>query len=689
VHSTAQTPFPSEIVIPPSVRTARWTRRVVERTERIAQADLVIPLQRSGSLAYHVFRGCAEELGIALPPAVELLIGREISYDFEARHDTPLNDYDHWVGEKTPLPLRLQDNEALARYYAWLARAARRRSSPVWRAIQRLKEEAEDLGPVGEVMIVDESVYQGPTLYMTAPYVVQRALPGARIRALELCDATMLGEIVRANFPEAGPRNELPGPEASLLETLLKGAIDYRGRLEPLDEQTLLRVGARYGGKGARNPARTLAARYGLANLLTLHERTVHALHALGRGIAAGARDGTTMPAHLADLPWAQEVWRRSAEAGWPVGKVPLVNAHTHMRGEYWSHFNLMEIMEDCQFQAICVACTSATRPERLPSNALALLMKAKQPQRVYWFPGLHYDMPEVGYVAPPVAEQMAGLAVLGADGIKLIEGKPTAYRQIGLPLNGAHFEPVYEACESAGLPILMHVADPEELWDREQLPAWARERDWFYGDGTFPSKEQLYAEVERILERHPRLKLVLAHFYFLSGDMGRAAAFLDRWPSASFDITPGGEMYTRFSQAPGAWREFFNTYAGRILFGTDSWGGVQYPDREGWARVRQQVIEMRRFLETEDTFEGLGRGTLRGLGLPAETLAPLYAGNFYRLAGPRPHALDVSLAAQAAEALYQQLDGAAEALSEPRKQVALIRDQLVRIAESGNPARV
>jgi hypothetical protein len=363
-----------------------------------------------------------------------------------------------------------------------------------------------------------------------------------------------------------------------------------------------------------------------------------------------------------------------------PFVALPLVNAHTHMRSALNSLLNLADIMEGCGFEALCVACISATRPERLPTNALALLMKAMYPQRVYWFPGLHYDMVDVGYASLPVSEQMAQCVALGADGIKLIEGKPTARRQIGLPLDGEHYEPVYAVGERLGLPILMHVADPEELWDRDALPEWARQREWFYGDGTFPTKEGLYAEVEHILERHPQLKLTLAHFFFLSGDMERAAAILDRWPSVSFDITPGGEMYTRFSQAPAAWRDFFNAYSTRLLFGTDTAGDAEYPDPEGLARVQGQVADMRRFLETGEIFEGLGRGQLHGLELPDSTLAPIYAGNFRRLAGPEPRRLALPEALKSVDTLRQRLDGA-DALREPRELVGAICERLAGLA--------
>ncbi len=350
------------------------------------------------------------------------------------------------------------------------------------------------------------------------------------------------------------------------------------------------------------------------------------------------------------------------------------------MRSAFNSLLNLAEIMEGCGFEGLCVACTSARRPEGLPTNALALLMKAMYPRRIYWFPGLHYDIADAGYASLPVAEQMAQYVALGADGIKLIEGKPTARRQIGLPLDGEHYEPVYAVCERTGLPVLMHVADPEELWDRDALPEWARQRDWFYGDGTFPTKEGLYAEVERILERHPQLKLILAHFYFLSGDMDRAAAVFDRWPSVSFDITPGDEMYARFSQAPAAWRDFFNAYSGRLLFGTDTAGGVEYPDPAGLARAQRQVGDMRRFLESGEVFDGLGRDGLHGLELPASTLAAIYAGNLRRLAGNEPRRLPLAAALESTDVLHQRLD-TVEALREPRELVGVIRERLAGLA--------
>ncbi len=48
----------------------------------------------------------------------------------------------------------------------------------------------------------------------------------------------------------------------------------------------------------------------------------------------------------------------------------------------------------------------------------------------------------------------------MGADGFKMIEGKPDVYRSIGRPLNSSYYEELYAFAEEKGLPILAHVGD-------------------------------------------------------------------------------------------------------------------------------------------------------------------------------------------------------------------------------------
>ena len=58
-----------------------------------------------------------------------------------------------------------------------------------------------------------------------------------------------------------------------------------------------------------------------------------------------------------------------------------------------------------------------------------------------------------------------------------------------------------------------------------------------------------MYAEVDHVLERHPGLRAIFAHFYFLSADLKRAGRFLDEHPNVCLDLTPGSEMYDNFTR--------------------------------------------------------------------------------------------------------------------------------------------
>jgi predicted TIM-barrel fold metal-dependent hydrolase len=92
----------------------------------------------------------------------------------------------------------------------------------------------------------------------------------------------------------------------------------------------------------------------------------------------------------------------------------------------------------------------------------------------------------------------------------------------------------MWPTVESLGLPVVWHASDPEEFWDSERCPVRARESGFFYGDGMVPPQEVFYREVETVLACWPGLRVVLAHFFFLSNDLKRAAAFLEARPACS-----------------------------------------------------------------------------------------------------------------------------------------------------------
>jgi predicted TIM-barrel fold metal-dependent hydrolase len=363
---------------------------------------------------------------------------------------------------------------------------------------------------------------------------------------------------------------------------------------------------------------------------------------------------------------------------------MPVVDGHIH-----FPHPELMD-----QFLAMMDALrlthanlVAVPDLETINQNPALIHFKAHHPGRVTICGALDYTqlMTDAGRGPQILADQVANLQAIGFDGLKLIEGKPMVRKLLGLSLDGPEYAGMWATLEERDMPIVLHMADPEEFWDKERCPDWARDRGWFYGDGTYPTKEALYAEVDRVLERHLRLRLILAHFYFLSADLPRAAAFLDAHPQAHFDLTPGVEMYLNFAQDPDAARDFFVRYQDRLIYGTDIGASAML---DGPQRGLDQAESLgrawivRRFLETEDSFaapEGVGHwlgmdsAGFRGICLPPSVLEKVYRSNFERVFGRGPAPLDRALARAELERMAATLDAVAggEVVDSPARRVA------------------
>ncbi|HER19867.1 MAG TPA: hypothetical protein ENO14_02345, partial [Chromatiales bacterium] len=240
--------------------------------------------------------------------------------------------------------------------------------------------------------------------------------------------------------------------------------------------------------------------------------------------------------------------------------------------------------------------------------------------------------------------------------------------RYLPVALDDAYFEDYFARVEETKFPILWHVNDPEEFWDPAKLPGWAAAHDWGY-DESDVQKEPQYDEVARVLERHPGLVIIFAHFYFLSADLPRAGRLLERYENVHLDLAPGIEMLYNMSRKPEETREFFIKWADRIVFGTD----ISSDQSDAEATSRAGIVT--RWLETDDEYrvpedvdELLGDpqdGVIRGLSLPDAVLGKICRTNFERLAGAKPKPLDIALAAQECRRLAsvaKEGQGAAEA---------------------------
>ena len=282
----------------------------------------------------------------------------------------------------------------------------------------------------------------------------------------------------------------------------------------------------------------------------------------------------------------------------------------------------------------------------RISSVPDALAYKHAHPHSTYVFSS--FDVSEYMRHKNAVGKKMKAfvkrMLVSGCDGVKIIEGKPDMRRMLPVPdFDASVWEPFWAWAEKTGLPILWHVNDPEEFWDSERIPEFAKKSGWFYGPETINNEEQ-YRQVLTVLERHPKLKIIFAHMFFLSAQLERLSSYLRRYENICVDLTPGIELYQNMSKTPEAARAFFEEFSDRILYGTDigARAVISHKPLNEKENV-QRVYLCRTFLEHDGEFSvtmdgnflmGEGEMKLFGLGLSDDSLKKIYRDNFLRLVG-------------------------------------------------------
>jgi len=276
------------------------------------------------------------------------------------------------------------------------------------------------------------------------------------------------------------------------------------------------------------------------------------------------------------------------------------------------------------------------------------LMAKDESKGRLYVYGALDITVYIKGKnVGESQAKHVEELMKCGCDGIKMLEGKPTSRKRYPiLNFDDPDFDAYFDYLEKNEIRVVWHVNDPEEFWDDEKCPDWAKRSGWFY-DQSYVNNEDQYRQIYNVLMKHPNLHIHFAHFYFLSAQLPRLADLFDHCPNIGVDITPGIELFVNLSNNLEKAKEFFIKYQDRIQYGTDISGyqnGGDDPFDRKDSLVR--VALCKDFLEKDHVFLAgdpdslLGKDDLNinGLALDKKIVDKIMGGNFERENGkPKP----------------------------------------------------
>jgi predicted TIM-barrel fold metal-dependent hydrolase len=308
-----------------------------------------------------------------------------------------------------------------------------------------------------------------------------------------------------------------------------------------------------------------------------------------------------------------------------PRAKFPAVDFHGHpptlntpeaIRG-------VIEAMDALNLQVMVQARPSSG--ERLTSQIEAV-RAAGYADRFVFFANL--DLRDVGPGSGArIAAQLEADVRAGAVGIGEIQkGFGLGIQKADgtrLKLDDPELDVVWETAGRLGIPVFVHTADPDQFFqpldfeNERWLEMALFESRRYFDRSRFPSFEELMAERDRMVAKHPNTTWVLAHLSWYGNDLAKLGAIFDAHPNV---YAEAGAILYDLGRQPRFARDFFIKYQDRILFGKDSFQPDEYPY---YWRVFETADEYFDYYRDYHAF-----WKLYGMDLPDPVLKKLYYGN-------------------------------------------------------------
>ena len=322
--------------------------------------------------------------------------------------------------------------------------------------------------------------------------------------------------------------------------------------------------------------------------------------------------------------------------------RMPKIDAHAHiMEFGDTGEARFIALLEKHNMKWLDL-CTMGMDWEKLQKQiALARRFHDQYPERVSWVTS--FNMSNWGkedWEKSAIATIQEGFDN-GAVAVKV-------WKEIGMVLrdpdssfvmiDDPRFDPIFDFIEAQGKPLAAHIGEPRACWLPIEKMATDDEKNYYsknpqYHGYLHPEVPGYWAQVkarDRVLEKHPGLKVVGSHLGSLEFDVDTLAKCLDKYPNLAVDMA--ARIYHFQAQDRERVRKFTIKYQDRLLYGTDNVVGWNKEGLE--AEIRQFEETYRddyRFFATDEEIEAprIKAGyRVRGLALPAPILKKIFYEN-------------------------------------------------------------
>lgn len=334
------------------------------------------------------------------------------------------------------------------------------------------------------------------------------------------------------------------------------------------------------------------------------------------------------------------------ARAVTTAAPIPQIDVHVHLSeaaGE-----RLTALMDRYHVRTV-FNLSGGSADHGLPAQ---IAQASRYPGRIIVFAQLAYHHARYPDYGERMAEDLRRAHAAGARGLKIAKLLGLGLRgpdgQL-LPVDDPQLDVVFEAAADLAMPVAIHTGDPMAFWDpvtpaNERFAELRAHPGWSLYGHAVPSFDELYAQLERRIARHPRTTFISVHFGNCAEQPERVAESLRRFPNLYIDTAARIPELGRHD--PQMMRAFFEEFQDRILYGSDLGVGPEPsplflgssgPTPPGPADVEHFFVSSRRYFETEARQFAhptpiQGDWLIDGLGLSESILRKVYFENAQRL---------------------------------------------------------